>query len=121
MNKLFNLNRSKTATTADYARLDFAPALTLEQANRFAGNTLSDICISIRTAAAVLSKTKQELLEGFGQNTEVLMDAIDDMQELQDWLKSLKEIVTAADVRLMSVASVLTQEEDAKSVVIPAA
>jgi len=110
------MSESSTLTRQDYAALQFEASLTHAQAIKAGGDTLSQACVHIRTALIICSKSKQELMDSFGNDQDTLMDIIEAMPEVIDYLESLKDIVTSAHARLLSVANIVIEEDEEEQI-----
>lgn len=103
-------NESQAASHADYAAADFESCMTAEEAHKFGGEVLADHCIDMRLAAVVMSKGKKELVEGLGQDKEVLMTTIERLQYTEKFIKALADMNERAVTRLLSVACTVMDE-----------
>ena len=104
-------NDEEIASHADYASMDFKAYFTKEEAEKIGSEILNDECVRIRIAVAVLSKDKDELLNGFGEDKETLMETIEQLQSQERFFDEIKAINERAIARLLSVAASIIDEK----------
>lgn len=88
------------------AEFDFDAMLTDEQMMEIEAQQELTWGMKRRMTLAVLSRSKAQLLEGFGgvDDAEILLEMIDHAADYRDYLKACVEDANAAFLRLVSVA-----------------
>ncbi len=110
--KVTRAGRKTTATEADFASIDFKAAVTHEQLehyeNRCSGS--GDIAVARRATMAALTRSKTELVNGFGEDEDgrqSLCAVIDVAHDYINQLKSDLRLAEAAHARLLSVGATI--------------
>lgn len=91
--------------TEPLAPADFSAALTDEQVADFGAPDLFGL--ERRIMLAALGRSGPQLLEGFRDSPEVLVDVLEHVADLQKHLAALTELATSAEARLLIVGQLI--------------
>ena len=104
------------ATAEDLAALDFEPVMTLQEveAGGVSNEQWLEYLANYRAAAAVLTRSKGQLIAGFGGDGQKLNAAVDFLEEvhaMQTYLKTVDDILDAASARMMAALTAIQLQQ----------
>lgn len=85
----------------------FTPALTWQQVEEHESRT--DIGVNRRIMLATLTRSSQELIDGFSENSDALFSAVEQITAHRDYLTACIELADAAIARLFLTANALIE------------
>lgn len=93
------------------AKMDFDAMITDEQMQKMEENAVS-WGNDRRASLAVLARSKQQLVDGFKDNPDLIMELTEGIIKYRDFTKSVLEAAESAIARLIIVSSALVREEE---------
>lgn len=102
-----------TSTTQDIdfsALMNFKPEMSVDQLE-IASEIFNDYAVSVRLAMVVLTKTPQQLLDGFKDDPKDLDALLEGIESANNYMPSLSEIVSRAYYRLLVVSGYILKVE----------
>ena len=108
-----------TKTTPENGNIDFSalmtfePAMTKEQLET-AFEVFNSHAAIIRLALTILTKTPQELIEGYQANPSAFTSLLEDVGAVEGYMPTLQELLSSAFSRLMVVGGHLFLEGGAE-------
>ncbi len=103
------MKNTKKSTRKD--KLDFKAALTMEVVNEFESNR-TNVNIRRRATMLILTKSRSELVDGFKDRPDTLVNLIEDfINPYIEHLEGALELARSAQARLFNVGMVLTKSD----------
>lgn len=108
------MSKSQSVSADALPKPYFDAAFTLEQVESIESNYNARWCFKRRLMMAILSRSSQELLDGFPElaknNGEAYFEVIDQLEDYLDHLKSAVQLAESSLNRLVFVGEYLTQK-----------
>jgi hypothetical protein len=97
--------------TANRQSVDFDPVFTHQQVRDAEAVYEENWGESRRIMMTVLARSSAQLLEGFGESPDVMLDVVDRINGFRDHMKASLEMADLAVTRLLAVAGAVIDEE----------